>query len=91
MTEIPLKAFQKTYIGSMTSRNMGKPGRPSKGDRHVVTARMDTTEAQKLFKIAEALGMSVSELIAEQMTNYLASVDFDSIVAQGALPIAKAS
>lgn len=88
---VPLKAFQKLYVSTMTALSMRKPGRPSKGDRHVVTARMNTTEAEKLFKVADALGMSVSELIAEHMTKYLATVDLDSVTPQEALPIAQAS
>ena len=75
----------------MTTQAMSKRGRPSKGNRHVVTARMDSAEAQKLFKVAESLGMSVSELIAEHMTRYLASIDLDALTSQEALPIAKAS
>lgn len=89
--DVPLKAFQKLYVSVMTALSMRKPGRPSKGDRHVVTARMNTTEAEKLFKVADALGMSVSELIAEHMTKYLATVDLDSMTPQEALPIAQAS
>ena len=75
----------------MTTQAMSKRGRPSKGNRHVVTARMDSAEAQKLFKVAECLGMSVSELIADHMTRYLASIDLDALISQEALPIAKAS
>lgn len=89
--DVPLKAFQKMYVSSMTSLNARKRGRPSKGARHVVTARMDAVEAEKLFKVAEVLGLSVSELIAGHMAEYLASIDLDSLVSQEALPIAKAS
>lgn len=90
-SNVPLKAFQKMYVSSMTSLTTRKRGRPSKGARHVVTARMDAVEAEKLFKVAEARGLSVSELIASHMTAYLASVDLDALVSQEALPIAQAS
>ncbi|OUM44677.1 hypothetical protein [Arthrobacter sedimenti] len=66
-------------------------GRPSKGDRHVVTARIPTAEAEKLFAIAEALGTSASSFIAEVMSEKLASIDLDQLANQEALPLSKAS
>lgn len=68
-----------------------KTGRPSKGKRHVMTARLDADEAQKLFKIAASMGIPASDLIARTMHEYLETVDLDRIETQEALPIAKAS
>lgn len=68
-----------------------KTGRPSKGNRHVMTARMDAGDAQKLFKIAASMGIPASDLIARTMHEYLTNVDLEAIEIQEALPIAKAS
>lgn len=76
----------------MSTQLVGRRGRPSKGDRHVVTARMDSAQAKKLFRVAESQGLSVSELIANHMTAYLASIDVDALERnQEALPLDKAS
>ncbi len=39
-------------------------GRPSKGERHVVTARVPVGHAEQLFDRADALGISLSEYLA---------------------------
>jgi hypothetical protein len=42
----------------------GGPGRRSKGERHVVTARVPIAQAAELFARADALGVSLSEYLA---------------------------
>lgn len=66
-------------------------GRPSKGDRHVLTTRIPTAEAEKLFAVADALGTSASSFIAEVMAEKLASIDLNALSSQEALPFSKAS
>ena len=42
----------------------GGPGRPSKGERHLVSARVPVPHAEQLFERADALGVSLSEYLA---------------------------
>ena len=86
-----LKSFQKSRIHRMTIQRRGSGGRPSKGDRHVLTTRIPTAEAEKLFAVADALGTSASSFIAEVMAEKLASIDLDKLSDQEALPFNKAS
>ena len=86
-----LNPFQKSRVRRMAIQRRASGGRPSKGDRHVVTARIPTAEAEKLFAIAEALGTSASSFIAEVMSEKLASIDLDQLTNQEALPLSKAS
>lgn len=65
-------------------------GRPSKGDRHVLTTRIPTAQAEKLFAVADAQGISASSFIAEVMAEKLATIDLDKLRNQEALPIDKA-
>jgi hypothetical protein len=90
-TRFGLKSFQKSRVRRMAIQRNRSVGRPSKGDRHVVTARIPTAEAEKLFAIAEALGTSASSFIAEVMSEKLASIDLDQLANQEALPLSKAS
>lgn len=85
------KPFQKSRVQGMAPQRNRSVGRPSKGDRHVVTARIPTAEAEKLFAIAEALGTSASSFIAEVMSEKLASMDLDELTSQEALPLSHAS
>jgi hypothetical protein len=48
----------------LQKRARGGPGRPSKGERHVVTARVPVAHAEALFGRADALGVSLSEYLA---------------------------
>lgn len=68
-----------------------KRGRPSKGDRQVVTFRINTADAEKLFRIAEKLDMSVSDLVAENIYGYLEGTDEAKLSNQEALSFDKAS
>ena len=89
---IPLNGFQKVYVVGMTSLSQPKKtGRPSKGKRHVMTTRLAEDEAQKIFKIAKSQGVHASDIIAEQMYKYLATIDLDELDLQEELPIRKAS
>jgi hypothetical protein len=86
-----LNPFQKSRVRRMGIQRNRSVGRPSKGDRHVVTARIPTAEAEKLFAIAEALGTSASSFIADVMSEKLASMDLEQLTNQEALPLSKAS
>lgn len=66
-------------------------GRPSKGDRHVFTTRVPMRDAEKLFAVADSLGKSASEFIAETMSEKLATIDIAAIKGQEELPITRAS
>lgn len=66
-------------------------GRPSKGDRHVLTTRIPVAQAEKLFAVADAQGISASSFIAEVMAEKLATIDIHELSGQEALPIDKAS
>ncbi|MGP5220668.1 hypothetical protein ACTXMB_15140 [Arthrobacter rhombi] len=66
-------------------------GRPSKGDRHVFTTRVPVHDAEKLFAVADSLGKSASEFIAETMSEKLASIDLSALEGQEELPINRAS
>ena len=85
------KPFQKSRVRRMAIQRNRSVGRPSKGDRHVVTARIPTAEAEKLFAIAEALGTSASSFIADVMSEKLASMDLEQLTNQEALPLSQAS
>lgn len=66
-------------------------GRPSKGDRHVFTTRIPIRDAEKLFAVADSLGKSASEFIADAMTEKLATIDLTALEGQEELPINRAS
>lgn len=66
-------------------------GRPSKGDRHVFTTRVPIRDAEKLFAVADSLGKSASEFIAETMIEKLATIDLAALEGQEELPINRAS
>lgn len=90
-SQYTLKSFQKSRVPRMAIQRNRSVGRPSKGDRHVVTARIPTAEAEKLFAIAEALGTSASSFIADVMSEKLASMDLEQLTNQEALPLSQAS
>ncbi|WP_255260369.1 MULTISPECIES: hypothetical protein [unclassified Arthrobacter] len=62
-------------------------GRPSKGDRHVFTTRVPMPDAEKLFAVTDAMGISASQFIAEMINEKLSTIDLDKLSGQGALPI----
>lgn len=71
----------------MTIPKRAVGGRPSKGNRHVFTTRVLMPEAEKLFAVADAMGISASQFISETLTEKLATIDLDEITEEGALPI----
>ena len=48
-------------------------------------------DAEKLFAVADSLGKSASEFIAETMSEKLATIDIAAIKGQEELPITRAS
>lgn len=63
----------------------------SKGERHVITARLPMSDAEKLAAVVDATKESRSDLIARLVHAHLKTIDFDRIRGQETLPIAKAS
>ncbi len=63
----------------------------SKGERHVITARLPISDAEKLAAVVNATNESRSDLIARLVHAYLKTIDLNHITGQEALPIAKAS
>jgi hypothetical protein len=77
-------------------RVMALPGRtrrqrPTKGERHLIGARLPIADAVKLADVVEARGTTVSEYVAELLHAHLSTVDLEQITNQEALPIAQAS
>ena len=81
----------ETNVSSMAIQKRARGGRPSKGDRHVLTTRLPVADAEKLFAVADDLGQSASEFIANAVAEKLANIDPSSIEGPEELPIAKAS
>ncbi|GAA1495391.1 hypothetical protein [Paeniglutamicibacter kerguelensis] len=75
-------------MGNLTRSRVG---RPSKGDRHVFTTRIPTSQAEKIFAVAKAQGISASDFIADIVLEQLGSIDIDAIDNQTELPIKHAS
>lgn len=75
----------------MTIQKRAVGGRPSLGDRHVFTTRVPMPDAEKLFAVADALGVSASQYIADMLHEKLAKVDPSTLKDQGELPIQHAS
>lgn len=71
----------------MTIQKRAAGGRPSLGDRHVFTTRVPRHDAEKLFLVADALGISASQYIAETLHEKLSKVDPSTLKDQGELPI----
>jgi hypothetical protein len=63
----------------------------SKGERHVITARLPISDAEKLAAVVDATKESRSDLIARLVHAHLKTIDLDGITGQETLPIAKAS
>ncbi|MBE0011615.1 hypothetical protein [Arthrobacter sp. AET 35A] len=75
----------------MAIQKRASGGRPSKGDRHVLTTRIPTAQAEKIFAVADAQGISASSFIAEVMAEKLATIDLEQLTGQETLPLYKAS
>ena len=90
-TECQPKHISETSVSGMAIQKRTRGGRPSKGDRHVLTTRLPIADAEKLFAIADHQGQSASEFIAHAVAEKLASLDLTTVGGQETLPIAKAS
>jgi hypothetical protein len=66
-----------------------RAGRPSKGDRHVMTTRVPVEMADIIFRLAEARGIPASEFIAEAVKEKLAHTDLSAVETQEELPLQK--
>jgi hypothetical protein len=91
-----LKSSREAVTVNARIRVMALPGRtrrqrPTKGERHLIGARLPIADAVKLADVVEAKGTTVSEYVAELLHHHLSTVDIDQITNQEALPIAKAS
>lgn len=60
----------------------------SKGKRHVITARLPISDAEKLAAVVSATNESRSDLIARLVHAHLKTVDLDRISGQEPLPMA---
>lgn len=85
------RVVSETNVWPMAIQKRASGGRPSKGDRHVLTTRLPIADAEKLFAIADHQGKSASEFIASAVAEKLASINLSSLEGQERLPIAKAS
>jgi hypothetical protein len=63
----------------------------SKGERHVITARLPMSDAKKLAAVVAATDESRSDLVARLVHSYLETIDLDKITSQEALQLTKAS
>jgi hypothetical protein len=65
----------------------GKGGRPSKGERRFIAARVPGPHAEELFARADARGISLSEFLNDMIARELARPDTVSPTQQEALRI----
>ncbi|GAB2722974.1 hypothetical protein GCM10027038_22450 [Arthrobacter bambusae] len=79
----------ETNVRAMAFQKRARGGRPSKGDRHVLTTRLPVADAEKLFAVADHQGQSASEFIAHAVAEKLASIDIATVTGQGELPIGR--
>jgi hypothetical protein len=73
----------------MAIQKRTRGGRPSKGDRHVLTTRLPIADAEKLFAVADHQGQSASEFIAHAVAEKLAALDLEAMEGQKELPIGR--
>lgn len=80
--------FRNSSVGSMTRQvRSRRAGRPSKGDRHVMTARVPVETADLIFRLADSRGIPASEFIAEAVQEKLARTDLSDVEIQEELPL----
>ncbi len=91
VSHIPLKGNCYHFNGSMALSGNRGGGRRSKGERHLVGARMPVSDAEKLRAVAEAEGTNVSDYVADLVHRHLMTINLDSLHGQEALPISRAS
>ena len=75
----------------MASLMNTRRGRPSKGQRHPFTVKLDMERAVKLAELLAILETSGVEYLTPLIEAHLDSIDLDQVRPQEALPIARAS
>ncbi|MGP5397669.1 hypothetical protein [Arthrobacter rhombi] len=75
---------------------MALPGKPvrhrkSKGERHLIGARLPIDDAVKLNEVTDTLGVSVSQYVADLLHDHLATIDPEAMTNQEELPLKHAS
>ncbi|MCB5280476.1 hypothetical protein [Arthrobacter sp. ES1] len=75
----------------MASLMNTRRGRPSKGQRHPFTVKLDMERAVKLVELLGILETSGVEFLTPIIEAHLDSIDLDEVRHQEALPIARAS
>lgn len=75
----------------MTSLMNTRRGRPSKGQRHTFTVKLDMERSKKLVEILEIVGINGIDYLTPLIESHVDSVDLEVLRNQEALPIAKAS
>jgi hypothetical protein len=82
--------FRNSRVVIMTTQvRSRRAGRPSKGDRHVMTTRVPVQTAEIIFRLAEARGIPASDFIAEAVQEKLARTDLSAVETQEELPLQK--
>lgn len=82
-------SVSETNVIDMAIQKRARGGRPSKGDRHVLTTRLPVADAEKLFAVADHQGQSASEFIAHAVAEKLAAIDMTTVTGQEELPIGR--
>lgn len=75
----------------MTAMMNTRRGRPSKGQRHPFTVKLDIDRARKLVEILEILDVNGIDYLTPLIEAHVDSIDLEVLRNQEALPIAKAS
>ena len=66
-------------------------GRPSKGERRLISTRLPVSQADEIYERADALEITVTDYVAQVLLEHLATTDFPGVRPQGELiPMAEA-
>lgn len=85
-------SFDETHIiDPMAPVTKSRIGRPSKGERHSFTVKLDMERTAKLFELLEILDTNGIDYMAPIIEAHLDAVDLEQLRTQGALPITQAS
>lgn len=85
-------SFDKTPIlGPMAPVRNARIGRPSKGQRHSFTVKLDMERTAKLTELLETLGTNGIDYLGPIVEAHLDAIDLDELRNQEALPILRAS
>lgn len=85
-------SFDKTPIlGPMAPVRNARIGRPSKGQRHSFTVKLDMERTAKLTELLETLGTNGIDYLGPIVEAHLDAIDLDQLRNQEALPILRAS